>query len=267
MINWCAYCQTYLGEVEPFHDFSISHGICPSCLADHGIDPPDDKVDKMRPIVEFHANLNQIGHQGDSPAARTLVDQGLSMGLRPVDILIGILQPLLYNIGRLWESQSITVAEEHRFSDFSLALIDVLFEKAKFPKANRQCVNPDILLVNVEGNFHFLGTRVIELFLLTEGYRVYTLCPGLTNAEIVSLIDASRPRGLGISLSLPSQFETLQALDATLAAHPKTKNLLTLLGGYTIKNTQLPFTPKLPMIPCTNLTQLREALLKLPDLH
>jgi hypothetical protein len=33
MITVCAWCQSYMGSKEPFHDHAVSHGICPDCTA------------------------------------------------------------------------------------------------------------------------------------------------------------------------------------------------------------------------------------------
>lgn len=32
MVTVCAWCQKYMGSMEPFHDPAISHGICTGCL-------------------------------------------------------------------------------------------------------------------------------------------------------------------------------------------------------------------------------------------
>ncbi len=32
MVTVCAWCQKYMGSMEPFHDPAVSHGICGSCL-------------------------------------------------------------------------------------------------------------------------------------------------------------------------------------------------------------------------------------------
>jgi len=37
--------------------------------------------------------------------------------IRPMDLLLGMLQPLLVEIGELWASGQVTVSMEHRFSD------------------------------------------------------------------------------------------------------------------------------------------------------
>lgn len=32
MVTVCAWCQKYMGSMEPFHDPGVSHGICERCL-------------------------------------------------------------------------------------------------------------------------------------------------------------------------------------------------------------------------------------------
>jgi hypothetical protein len=32
MVTVCAWCQKYMGSIEPFHDPAVSHGICTSCI-------------------------------------------------------------------------------------------------------------------------------------------------------------------------------------------------------------------------------------------
>ena len=32
MVTVCAWCQKYMGSMEPFHDPAVSHGICGSCF-------------------------------------------------------------------------------------------------------------------------------------------------------------------------------------------------------------------------------------------
>jgi hypothetical protein len=91
MIRWCAYCRTYLDEIAPVDDFGISH------------------------------SLRAAAAVGDVARAGEMLDQGLSIGLRPVDLALGMLQPLLHRIGAEWALGRATGAEEHRFTAFCTA--------------------------------------------------------------------------------------------------------------------------------------------------
>jgi len=38
MVTICAWCQKYMGSMEPFHDPAISHGICRDCVERDSLD-------------------------------------------------------------------------------------------------------------------------------------------------------------------------------------------------------------------------------------
>ncbi len=53
MIKWCAYCQQFMTEVEPFDDYRMTHGICSTCqprLEDFG---PAAK-DALAGVIDFY---------------------------------------------------------------------------------------------------------------------------------------------------------------------------------------------------------------------
>jgi methanogenic corrinoid protein MtbC1 len=49
----------------------------------------------------------------DLPAAGAVLDEALDAGLPAADIYLGVLQPTLYEIGRLWSHAELSVAQEH----------------------------------------------------------------------------------------------------------------------------------------------------------
>ena len=66
-----------------------------------------------------------------------------------MDLLLGILQPLLVEIGKLWASGQITVATEHRFSDLVGEILShVRREFNQVPRPE----SPKLLLLTAEGN-------------------------------------------------------------------------------------------------------------------
>jgi len=38
MVRVCAWCQKYMGSMEPFHEPAISHGICGDCVERDSLD-------------------------------------------------------------------------------------------------------------------------------------------------------------------------------------------------------------------------------------
>src|SRR6202012_2861287 len=117
MLRWCAYCQEFQGEIAPLDIFTTPHGTCPACQA-KGMSQLDAEIGNSHRLREIQGLLYEAGKTGDLPAASRIVQHALAAGLRPVDILVGLITPLLYLIGIEWETKLITVADEHRFTSF-----------------------------------------------------------------------------------------------------------------------------------------------------
>src|SRR5271156_3748793 len=117
MLRWCAYCQEFQGEIAPYNIFTTTHGLCPACEA-KGMGRLDSEIGNSHRLREIQGLLYEAGKTGDMAAASSIVHHALKAGLRPVDILVGLITPLLYLIGIEWENSLITVADEHRFTSF-----------------------------------------------------------------------------------------------------------------------------------------------------
>jgi hypothetical protein len=63
MIRWCAYCQRFLGEFEPYDSLDTSHGICPSCVT-KGVIANDDDLSRSAALRSFFADLRKLALSG-----------------------------------------------------------------------------------------------------------------------------------------------------------------------------------------------------------
>ncbi|MEI7530101.1 MAG: B12-binding domain-containing protein [Elusimicrobiota bacterium] len=252
MIRWCAYCQSYLGECAPFDKYSLTHCLCEKCEAS-GIAEKKDVSERLRPLVAFFEKLRGEVRSGINSPPEWWVKEGFALGIKPEDLLIGIIQPALYEIGELWAQGGATVAAEHRFSSF--AEIMVTHVHAHYPELgkNRQAGKPDVLLANIDGNYHTLGVKFLETSLLSAGLKTFTVLPGLPGREILGLISSLRPKVLGLSVSLAPQVRNLRALTAEIIKIPKSKRPLILAGGGPIKKGLL-LPPGLDVMCCRNIS-------------
>lgn len=213
MIRWCSYCQRYQGEVEPYEDFSVTHGVCPACL-DSGAVLDPDLPDRVEPLKAF---LQRVTHAGSDPgAAPALLDEGRSLGVPWVDLLLGLVQPALYQMGERWSGSLASIAEEHRLTAVCASLISLVAEAQAGAARLRQSPAPAALLVNAEDNFHTLGVQVVEVALLAAGVPVFCVYPGLPAREVAALAASLRPRVVGVSVALPEQLGSVRELAALL---------------------------------------------------
>ncbi len=230
MIRWCAHCQKYLGEKAPLDDYAITHSVCPDCaekyLAEDGHVSP-----RLREITDFYNDLLDVGRRGDPVSVPGVINKASDLGIRPHDLLVGILQPALYAIGKAWECGEIMAETEHRFTAIVQSIIEHLDLSPDGSERLRNSNSPDVLVVAAEGNQHFLGIIMLEAFLQMHGVRSRIVFPGIPVQETLLLASRLRPRVLGISLALPEQESTLASVNAWLESGPEFRPAC-IAGGY-----------------------------------
>jgi hypothetical protein len=118
VLKWCAHCQQFIGETPPHADFGITHGLCRRCSGDEPDLLSGDEYAHAVVLRDLFQALFSAGRRSDFDAAGPLIDQAIVANCRPVDILVGMIAPMLHEIGAAWERGTLTVEDEHEFTAF-----------------------------------------------------------------------------------------------------------------------------------------------------
>lgn len=233
MFRWCSYCQHLIGEMPPWHDFRVTHGICEACTQRIATYTPTLGLLQARVMFE---SLEEAGRSGDFDACSAAIDAALEAGLKPSEVMVGILHPALARIGQLWASGDIALADEHRFTDFALQLIDRL----SFTDASES--RPLVVLASYPDNCHEIGVRMLEILTREQGIPCARLPAGTSAEAIAETIATRRPDLVGLSVSL------LESIPGALALADDLSRLLSpaaelVLGGQAFRRDD---TPELP---------------------
>jgi methanogenic corrinoid protein MtbC1 len=203
----------------------------------------DSEIGSSHRLREIQGLLYEAGKTGDMAAASSIVRQALTAGLRPVDILVGLITPLLYLIGIQWENSLITVADEHRFTTFcervcEMVALEVEAVGAPIPGIRR----PIVFLMNARGNDHNLGIRILSLWLQTRGIETRHFHPPPTPETLFQLATETRPQAILISLALEWQKVYVSNIARMVERLPRPRPTL-IVGGYAIKQNLIPPIP------------------------
>jgi len=246
MIRWCAYCQRYQGEAEPYDDYSVTHTICEPCEAREAY--LSSEPTSLEAIRRFLGRLSRVG-TGPGPTAAELVAQGAALGLDPADLLLGVVQPVLHQIGDRWARSEATIAEEHRVTALCSALIQLISEADPGVAALRQAQQPEVLLVAAEDNHHTLGIQILEVLLIRNRISTFTIYPGLPPEETVRLARSLSPPVVAISAALPEQLKPAMQVADHLAESPPGRRPLVVVGGLALRGENRPPAGG-PLVPC-----------------
>jgi len=234
MLRWCAYCQEFQGEIAPLEVFTTTHGICPACKA-KGTGRLDDEIGNSHRLRTIQGLLYEAGKTGDMAAASSVVHGALAAGVRPVDILVGLITPLLYLIGVEWEKSLISVADEHRFTRFCERVFELVEDEVRATATTTcACRRPLVFLMNALDNDHTLGMRILALWLQSKGIDTREFHPPPLLEDVVRLAEEMRPRAILVSLALDEQKSYVYGLAERMEAMEEPRPAL-IVGGYAVK--------------------------------
>lgn len=214
--------------MEPYDDFRVSHGVCQSCAANIR----SLSYKKLDGVIDFFRMLFSRVESGEPLDPKKVILDSIEIGISQADLLLGILQPILYKIGLCFAEGKLSVAKEHLFSE-AVSAITQEFERTLPPSTDSR-----IILALSEHNVHYLGVDFLSLLIAERlGCRVRKL-RNLTTKEMAELIKNEKPRFFGLSAALPehwlSMVELNQLLETSLRGEDKP---LLALGGSSLKRS------------------------------
>ncbi|MFO0675804.1 MAG: cobalamin B12-binding domain-containing protein [Polyangiaceae bacterium] len=206
MFRWCAYCLRFLGESAPWADFASSHGVCSSCEGTGCIDDAE-ALARVRPVIELGAELLRVAErgldlEGAGSVATRFLERGRALGLRPADMLLGVVQPALYEVGRRWSQGLLDASMEARLTIFCESVLDALVVD-QMHRAPPVTGRTSFLLV-AEGNRHTLGIRIFGFVLRESGRDVRVVVDPQEPSWVARLVRAMDADVVGVSLADPA---------------------------------------------------------------
>lgn len=179
-------------------------------------------------LDETYRDYLRAIRDGDRRAAFAVLEQCIAAGhgLRPV--YLQVLQPAMHEIGRLWQEDRLSVAQEHLATAITQAAMARLygghFEAALGPGRR-------LVAACADSERHELGLRMIADFLELDGWEVAYLGAAIPVDELVATVREQRPDALALSVSLAPHLPRLRAMIEAVRAEMGEAAPLILVGG------------------------------------
>ncbi len=136
--------------------------------------------------------------KGQRKAAVTIVAEAVREGHSVIDIYVDVFQESLYQVGRLWESNRITVAEEHMATAITRYVLAQTY--TDLPASGSQRGN--VVLTGVAGELHQVGANMVADILDAQGFDVHFLGTNVPHSGILDEIEKHHADVLGISATM-----------------------------------------------------------------
>ncbi len=139
-------------------------------------------------------------------ALRLVVEDGLQQGISVPDLHLNVIQAAQYEIGRLWQENRLSVAQEHLATAVSQLVLSHLYHH--LPKA--QSNGKRVMVSCVEGEHHEIGVRILADFLEMAGFQVQLLGANVPTDGLVAMVKQARPDLVALSASLSFHLPALR---------------------------------------------------------
>jgi methylmalonyl-CoA mutase cobalamin-binding domain/chain len=165
--------------------------------------------------------------RGDRRTASRLVLDRVEAGTPVREIYLDVFQPALREVGRLWQSNGITVAHEHFVTAATQAIMSQLYPYVFTGEARGKTM----VATCVSGDLHEVGVRMVADCFEMAGWDSHYLGANAPSRDVVTTLRERKASVLGLSVTIASHLKPAAEL-ISMARDAMGADLVILVGGY-----------------------------------
>lgn len=179
------------------------------------------------PFLELAKNYMDALLNVQRDKASRMILKAVEDGTDIKDIYIHVFGPSQHEIGRLWQTNKITVAQEHFCTAATQMIMSQLYPYIfRTDKIGRRLVASC-----VAGEMHEIGVRMVADIFEMEGWDTYYLGANTPNESIIQTIIDLKPDIIAISASIHYNIPAIKDLIKLIRNTPDISNIKIMVGG------------------------------------
>jgi MerR family transcriptional regulator, light-induced transcriptional regulator len=187
-------------------------------------------LDPSQPLAELaHEYLSALLRY-DRHGASALILGAVEKKVSVKEIYCRVFEPCQYEIGRLWQSNVVSIAQEHYCTASTQFIMSQLYP---YIFRSDRTFRGTIVAACVCGELHEIGARMLCDLLEMEGWNTIYLGANVPTAGIVDVLRDNRSDILAVSASMTFHIRAVrEVIAAVRLASPEVR---ILVGGYAFK--------------------------------
>jgi MerR family transcriptional regulator, light-induced transcriptional regulator len=186
---------------------------------------------------DYLSALQRGNNQQALQVARAALGQGLDMR----ELYLEVFQSAMYEVGRLWETNQLTVAQEHlATATTQRVMAQVHSQIFGRPTPGRMVVSAlgrTLVAACVSGEQHELGLRMVADFFEMEGWEVYYLGANVPTRDVVRMVNSQKADLLALSVTTISNLVRAGELIRAVRLSALGPYVKILIGGQPFNRT------------------------------
>ncbi len=191
-------------------------------------------IDPQAPFFELASQYLSALLAADRQRASRLILDAVQHGTSIRDIYLHVFQPSQHEIGRLWQTNQASVAQEHFCTAATQMIMSQLYPYL-FSAARH---GRRLVATAVGGELHEIGVRMVADLLEMDGWDTYYLGANTPAASVRQAVTDRQADVLAISATLVANIGAVAELISYLRASPQPFRAKILVGGYPFNLTE-----------------------------
>ena len=166
--------------------------------------------------------------KGERHVASKLVLDAAVAGTPVRELYLHVFQAAQYEVGRLWQTNQISVAQEHYCTAAAQLIMSQLYP---YVFASEK-TEGTLVATCVAGDLHEIGIRMVADFFEMDGWNTYYLGASTPAQAVVDTVVQRQAQVLAISATILGGLRGVDELIHRVRAQPACRNVKILVGGY-----------------------------------
>ena len=171
---------------------------------------------------------------GERQKALKLILTAVENGVPVQEIYLSVFQPSLYEIGRLWQINEISIAQEHFFTAATQMIMSQLYPFIFSAEKNGW----KMVAASVDSNMHDIGIRMVADFFEMNGWDTFYLGANAPHQAILEAVQSYAPNLVAISATISRQVLQVEQAINGIRELPGGEKIKIIVGGAAFNTTK-----------------------------
>lgn len=185
-------------------------------------------INEQQPLGHLAKQYLEMLLRGERHLASRLILAAVEEGREVKDIYLHVFQRTQYEIGRLWQMNQVTVAQEHYCTAATQLIMSQLYPYI-FATTRK---NYALVATCVGGELHEIGVRMVTDFFEMAGWDTYYLGANVPASTILETIEQRQANILAISATMTFHIHRVENLIQTIRSRDNFQATRIMVGGY-----------------------------------